>query len=263
MYNFLFKKIAIYILLFSFISLTYGQETIDFAVANWPPYFDDKVKNKGSLAQYLKNLLKNKGIDVNYVWYKSWKAAYNNSSAGRVMASPGWICNKERAKSFYFTYPIYIMEHVVFHLKSNPVKLTSIESLKNAGPIVITESYYFGREFETAAKKYKFAIRKVRLEKLSFNLLLKNRAALAPMPLDNGFIILNKYYTKEQRDKITYSPSFFKNNYYHVMVSKKYPEAIHLYETLNKILIKQSFNNKLHSDLKLHKVCPGVTQPEW
>ncbi|MGI0116114.1 substrate-binding periplasmic protein [Zooshikella sp. RANM57] len=263
MYNFLFKKIAIYTLLFSCISPTYGLETIEFAVANWPPYFDNNNKNKGTLAHYLKNLLNNDGIDVDYVWYKSWKAAYNNSAAGHVMASPGWICNKERAKEFYFTYPIYFMDNVIFHLKSNPVKLTSVEDLKRAGPIAMTESYYFGREFEAVAKKYNLALRKVRLEKLTFNLLLKKRVALVPMPLDNGLIILNKYYTQAQRDKITYSPSVFKKNYYHVMVSKKYPEALHLYETLNKVLTKQSSKNNLHSNLKLHKICPGISQPEW
>ncbi|WP_230425648.1 substrate-binding periplasmic protein [Spartinivicinus ruber] len=217
------------------------------------------------MADRLNSIFSKAGMQVTYPWFDSWKAAYNNTLAGKVTASPGWICNQKRSEYFYFSYPVYIIETVLFHLKSNPIEWESWEDLKEIGPIAITESYYFGNEFEEAVKKYKLQLRQVRLEKLAFNLLLKDRVAVVPMPLDNGLLILNKYYTEEERNKIIYHPKKVGRDYLHIMISKQAPGAISLYHKINKELINSSDTQGrfIGSQMKVLEICSGVSQPDW
>ncbi|MCX4030241.1 transporter substrate-binding domain-containing protein [Endozoicomonas sp. SM1973] len=238
---------------------------LTFAVAKWPPYFDDERPDQGTLAMQLTLQFREAGIDVHYHWYDSWKAAYNHAQAANVKASPGWICNQTRAKQFYFSYPIYAIKTVFFHLKTTPVQWETLADLKDIGPIAITASYYFGRQFEEAAKTHQLQLRQVRIERLTFNLLLKERVALVPMPLDNGLLILNKYFSEADRRKITYHEKNTDKSYLHIMVPKQQPGALRLYLRINQVLINSAkkLMDKKGRLLQFAKLCPGIQQPGW
>ncbi|MBU2708214.1 transporter substrate-binding domain-containing protein [Zooshikella marina] len=265
MYKVLLKKVLISLVVCFSISLGHGSETIDFAVANWPPYFDKKAPNKGIMAQHLTQIFTESNISFNFIWYSTWKAAYNNAAAAKNIASPGWICSPKRAKLFYFSYPIYKLNHVFFHLKSKPVTINNVSDLKKYEPIAVTEAYYYSREFQEAVDKYKITLRKVRLEELTFNLLLKNRAAIAPMSKNNGLSLLEKHFTLPQREQITYSKSPFPDSYFHIMIPRKHPKAHHIYQLINSILIDHSTINKkiVGVNLKVKDICPHINNPPW
>ncbi|MCX4029854.1 transporter substrate-binding domain-containing protein [Endozoicomonas sp. SM1973] len=213
-------------------------ETIRLSVADWPPYYYKTNPADGEHAKIINQLFKQVGLEVEYVWYDDWKAAFNTAKAGRHHGTPSWRCNPERAKYFNFTLPIFNDPYVFFHLTDTPFHWNSYSQLKAWEPIGVTASYFYGEDFHQAVAQDRIYLHQVRIDVLMFRLLLRGRIQLALMTRDNGQSLMRRTLTQQQQAKITYHPTPVTYSISHILFSKQWPGYQKLVKSINQQIIQ-------------------------
>nr|WP_255490742.1 transporter substrate-binding domain-containing protein [Spartinivicinus marinus] len=230
-------------------------------MSDWPPHTIQSDAHGGLQTKRLTEALAKAGYTATLDWYDSWLSAYNRTEAALADASGFWMCNKERAKTLYFSDPIFVIQHVMFYLKGNNYRWRSLSDLKGRGPFGVTTAYYYGDKFSEAVKKYNFQIREVRLESLVFNLLIHGRVNYVPMDILNGLELIERYVPKESQIYITFNSPPFDENYLHLVISKKHPNAKAIVTGLNHAisLLNDKYSKQL-PEKKFRYSCPSVVQ---
>lgn len=257
-----FLKLVILIPLLSLLwqGAIFAQE-ITIALADWPPYTLKSDKQGGIQTKRITQALIKTGYRPKLVWYESWLTVFNRTQAAKHDTSGFWMCNNDRAKAFYFSDPIFVVQHVMFHLKGNNYRWKTLADLKGKGPFGLTTIYYYGDKFSEAADKYNFQLREVRLESLVFNLLIHGRVNYIPMDLLNGLELIERYVHKDSQSYITYHSKPFDNNYLHFLISKNHSNAKIIVKVINDAI--SSMNDKYSKQLgniKFKDSCPDIKQ---
>lgn len=222
-------------------------ETIRLAVTDWPPYYYKDRPDAGEHSRIVNKLFKRAGLNIEYIWYNNWKAAFNTVKAGRNDGTPSWRCNKERAKYFTYTMPFIVDPYVFFHLKETLFTWTDYSQLKQWEPIGVTESYFYGEPFHQTVDQNQIHLHQVRIDGLMIRLLLKGRIQLALMSHDNGISLIRRTLKPLQQQQITFHPKPVTSAISHIIFSKKFSKHLQVVKRLNNQIISSSdlFDEKM------------------
>ena len=120
-----------------YINYSTAGETLVLANGEWAPYSSEYLPHYGYASHLVSAAFAEVGIEVDYQFYENaWKRAYENASRGRdelgqrVDGSLVWFHTPEREKAFYFSQPIILEHHLLFHLSNKPLHWKQVSDLQ-------------------------------------------------------------------------------------------------------------------------------------
>jgi len=217
-----------------FLNLTYinANDTIRISNGEWPPYLSKDLKKYGVTSHIVQEAFALENINVKYEWFP-WKRALHMAEVGEINASIAWSKTKEREKNFLFSDVIIEGNVVFFHLKSQKFDWSNFKDLKNLriGNII---GYKYENKIQEIINIKDTDIFEVIDAKKLFQMLLKGRFHAVIINLDVGYGILNKYFTKDEIDSITFHKKPFHDEKLRLLFSKKMNENEELLQQFNK-----------------------------
>jgi len=217
-----------------FLNLTYinANDTIRISNGEWPPYLSKDLKKYGVTSHIVQEAFALENINVKYEWFP-WKRALHMAEVGEINASIAWSKTKEREKNFLFSDVIIEGNVVFFHLKSQKFDWSTFKDLKNLriGNII---GYKYENKIQEIINIKDTDIFEVIDEKKLFQMLLKGRFHAVIINLDVGYGILNKYFTKDEINSITFHQKPFHDEKLRLLFSKKMNENAELLRQFNK-----------------------------
>lgn len=205
---------------------TLAQDFITISVSEWKPYYSQDMSNLGIQASTIKEAFNKVGIRTKFIWHPTWKSALNTAKAGRYHATSGWRCNKTRSKDFLFSPPVGLAALYFFHLKSFTFDWKSFDDLKDYGLIAKTKGYSFGKAFDLAEQENKFKVLLIRKDTLIFDILLHDRAKLAPFDKQAAEFMFEHELAPHYKQKITHHPKPVSLTYTRILFNKKNPRNL-------------------------------------
>ena len=219
-------------------------ETIKLTAGEWDPYISKNLKHYGFVSHIVTDVFKDAGIDVEYGFFP-WKRSYHLASEGEEWhGSIIWGKSDERAEKFLFTEPVLETTSVLFHKKDNELEWETYKDLSNI-KIGATLEYFYGDEFKKAEENKVINVERVPTDEQNFKKLLAGRIDAFNVDLDVAFSLLNKSFTQEERDSLTYNKRPITKDSSYLLISKKAPNAEELVKKFNKSFKKLKAAGKI------------------
>ncbi len=217
------KTLIVIIILFCMVYIQRGTgftlENIRLTNGEWPPYLSEDLKYYGISSRIVTEAFARVGVKVEYGFFP-WKRAFKYAKTGEWDGSVIWQRTPEREKYFYFSDVILEGTYVFFHLKSVNFDWNTIEDLKGI-KIGATGGYTYGEAFDKAAKENSIQVDYVIYDVQNLKKMLAGRIKIFPVELNVGLDLLQKHFSPEQINKITFHPKIIKRNFYRLILSKK------------------------------------------
>lgn len=230
--------------LFMFLSLQISAaEKITLANGEWAPYLSQELKHYGYLSQIVTEAFAEEGIDVEYA-FLPWKRGFEEARQGRHDGSLVWGYNKERAESFLYSDVVAELGTSLFHQKGKVIKIEKPEDLKNyhIGGVI---GYAYG--VEELEREGNVTIDRIGSDVGNYRKLAAGRLDIVLEDTEAGYCVINKY---GLQDKIVASPDILHARNYHLIISKKSPEADKLILAFNKGLKKLKSDGRYQTYLE-------------
>lgn len=228
-------KFMLLILLMLSLCKAYGQQTLTLASGEWSPFISQDAANYGYVSDIVSEAFKTVGIDVNYEFYP-WARSEDLVKHGDIRGSIVWIQTAERDNFAYFSDTIITQESVLFHLKSKPIAARTFADIKDIN-IVVPIGYSLG-VWEKPIESGHVLLDRTPNLKTGFRQILVNRMDAFPVIKDVGYHVLRRYFTPEQRAKITHAPMVLERIEYRLMLSQKHEQNIALLKRFNQGLAR-------------------------
>jgi len=228
------KKLLIAVLIIIASSLNgYSHQTITLFIGEWAPYTSQK-DDKGKISEIIvAEAFKLENIDVKYEYYP-WKRSYRGVKEGLAVGTFPWYYSEQKEKDFIVTKEFLIRTKTVFfHLKSLKFHWESYEDLKNysiGGTIGYTGTVLL--------KEKGLVIQLVPREELNYKKMMKHRIDITASSTVVGVQLINKLFSKKERDLFTYHPKALFDSKMYMLISKKIPNAQELANTFDQGLIR-------------------------
>jgi polar amino acid transport system substrate-binding protein len=222
------------LILLSYSAYLQAQEKITIAVGEWPPYISQDEKHNGVVTHIITDIFSDIGIDAS-IKFLPWSRAYDDTKEGLHNASAIWMDKEERKVDFIYSHPVLIEQFVFFHHKALSFDWNSIKDLKAFTLGGIFASSY-GPPLDKALSKGEITIERVNNPRQNFKKLLKKRLDLFPFELTVGTSVLNKHFSKDERQHIVHHPRPYLNNSSFVLFPKILTSSKELSERFNKQL---------------------------
>lgn len=244
------------LLVCTMLSAVVSAETITLTNGEWPPYLSENYTHNGVASHIVVEAFKLQGVDVKYIfvpWARALKFVQDGSHVGSVV----WSYNEERAKDVYFSDPVFKLRTVFFHRKDRSFEWANLEDLKEY-QIVATLGYYYGAEFKALEEAHKLKVLRVTTDEQALQVLLAERADLFAAQFEVGYEVLHGKFSSSKAAQITNSKPFDSTDY-HLIISKKSPNANELLAKFNEGLAKLRQSGQL--DAMLDAAVKGVYRP--
>ena len=102
---------------------------ITLATLNWEPVYGENLPENGFFTAITKEAFKRAGYDLK-VKFLPWKRALEQSKKGTYDGILGAYYNEDRAKSFYYSDPVYQSDEVFVQLKGKGISYKTLQDLK-------------------------------------------------------------------------------------------------------------------------------------
>ena len=213
-------------------SLLYSQETVRITNGEWPPFFSEELKHGGVTSHIVSEAFALEGINVRYGWFP-WARALANAKTGDWDASIGWGKTPESEKDFILSDPILEGKIVFFHLKDYSLDWETLDDLKGIkiGAVI---GYNYSVEFIEAERAGEITVERIGSEEQNFRKLLSGRIDVFVSNVDVGYAVLNKHFSDEEHDRITYHSTPYKINELHLLFSRKNKKSYRLLASFNR-----------------------------
>lgn len=229
------SQILLTTLLFLTVNIN-AQNNITISNGEWPPFFSKDLKHNGVTSHVIQKAFNSQDVEVQYKWYP-WKRAYHLTKNGDIDASVAWSKTKEREKHFLFSDIVIEGNVVFFHLKSNNFSWNDIYDLRSVKIGSIT-GYEYANKLDRLKTIENAKVYDVINEIKLFELLLNKRYDVVLMNVDAGYGILNKYFSKEKINLVTFHKKAFHKEQLRVLFNKKNINNKKFLEEFNKGLKK-------------------------
>ncbi len=200
-------KIALFGILLLLLPGTAGlcKDRVRLTNGEWLPYTSQQLPNYGIMSEIVTEAFALAGVAVEYTFFDSWKRSYVLAKKGRFDGSLSWAQTREREKDFYFSDPVISHKTVLFHLKATPFDWEQVIDLKGLR-ISVTNSYFYGDEFDTALARGQITAFMVYQDITNFHNLLQGRTDIFPMDNKVGYHLLRSGFSKEKQHLVTHHP---------------------------------------------------------
>ena len=209
-----------------------GQETLKLTNGEWPPYQSQHLPDYGPASRIVTRAFETQGIRVSYGFFP-WSRAYYMAERGIYHGSLIWSYTPERAKAFYYSDPFIFTDTVFFYHRDTPFDWSDWSDLRGI-QIGATLGYTYGEGFEKAERQGLLTVDRVVSDEINLRRLLAKRITIFPLSLDVGLTMLNTLFTPEERAEIRWHPRPLRRTAYHLILSRKHPDAPKWIEAFNR-----------------------------
>lgn len=224
------RSTLVFILLLLALPVKIDAETIRLANGEWAPYLSQHLKYHGAASHIISAAFSKVGVTVEYGFFP-WKRAYKLAQKGEWHGTPVWVYTATRAKDFIYSAVVIEDSEYLFHLKSLDLRWTNVEDLRglNIGATLHTVYPLFEKAEAQGILKLERAGNYANL----YRRLIKGRIDAIPNVRQVGLYFLRATLSREERRRITYSPTIIQERRYHLILSKKHPASKRLLELFN------------------------------
>ncbi|MGI0119183.1 substrate-binding periplasmic protein [Zooshikella sp. RANM57] len=231
-------------------SFSYAEESehkvLQIVSGEYPPWASKDSKKGGFANHIISEVFSREGYFVEYT-YLPWARTYSEAKKGGYDATSLWYPSKEREKLFYYSNSLGEEEVVFFHLKTTRFnQWNDFEDLKKYR-IGATRGYTYIPEFWIAVKDNRLNVVVNNSDEINFKMLLRGRVDLFLSATVSGYAILNKNFSLEQVQIVTYNHKPLFSNTNHLLFLRKKANSKRLLKLFNKglqILIDEgAYNN--------------------
>lgn len=201
-------------------AVTTAAPSVRLTTGEWAPYSSRNLPHLGVSSRIITEAFALTGVTVEFFFFDSWKRSFVLAEKGVYDGSVLWIPTPERKKTFYFTDPIAFHTYVLFHLKTFPFQWQTISDLAKYR-ICVTDSYSFGKAFDTAMENGELSVFRVYTDKANIQNLLQNRVDVFPMDMKVGYHLIRSRFQPDASERITHHPRPLEHVATSVIISKK------------------------------------------
>lgn len=227
-----------------------NHKTVRVMVGTWPPFqFMEKEKSRGMAIEYVKTVLNNIGLEVEFVPI-SWADALKSiTKLEKVDLLPTIAHSAEREKLVAFTQPYLSFPRVIF-ARSEDASITSLEDL-HGRTVAVEENFITQKLLAKDHPQIKLLVvssTKDALEAVSFgkaDAFVSNLAVGSYLIAEQGLLNLK-----------VVAPTSYKNDIQHMGVRKDWPE---LASILDKAL--DALPEKIKREIRDHWIS-GLAAPQ-
>lgn len=233
-------------------------QTLNVAVGAWPPYIAQDLPFHGLIPHVVSEALATQDIQVKF-HFMDWQSAYDQTRAGKMDASVGWIKNEVRMQEVLFSKPISYSTTTFFHQKKKAFTWDEFADLKRL-KIGVVRGYSYGDEFDQAHAKGQLEVQLFETEELAFAALLAGQIDLLPAETKVGEALL-KQFPAAQAQAITIDEHALKNTSLHWITSKDDPKFKDLLDRFDQGLAELKASGryqKIVSNLELVNQLAGL-----
>src|SRR3990167_129356 len=166
-------------------------EPLNVAVGEWPPYIAKDLPFHGLIPHIVSEALAAHDIELKF-HFMDWQSAYDQTRAGKMDASIGWIKNEVRMQEVFFSKPISYSTTTFFHQKKKAFTWDEFSDLKRL-KIGAVRGYSYGDEFDQAHARGALTVQVFETEELAFAALLAEQIDLLPSETQVGEALLRQY----------------------------------------------------------------------
>ena len=150
------------VLFLSLSTISVAKETVTIASnCDASPGWSEYSKHYGFILHIVTEAFKVKGVQVEVIWYNSWKRAFEQAKKKEADSTCCWFFVEERTKGFYYSDPVTEDAQVFFHLKSFKFDWNTVDDLKGI-QIGGNTGFFYGDEFNEAEKTGKITMDRAR-----------------------------------------------------------------------------------------------------
>lgn len=207
-----------------------GQgKQIVLANGEWPPYMSEKAPGGGVASAVISEALALEDYEVVYRW-ATWSGGFEAARNGSIHGAVAWHYNVDRAKSFYFSVPLFHQSYLLYHHKFRDFSWNNINDLQGLR-IGANKGYYYGTPFMDAEAAGELDVLRVEREIQLIDMLARGRLDIIVLPDIVGRTKLDSHPDGSQ---ITAYPRPLSRMSLHVLLSKEKPENEEVLEALNR-----------------------------
>jgi len=222
-------------------SLVFAEESITLSSGEWLPFQSEHLKHGGVVSHIVAEAFENAGINIELI-YLPWKRGYDMAKRGEIAGSFVWSKKPNRMEHFLFSETLVQDLPVLFYRKDNPVnwvpgKWDSLNGLS----VGATIGYTYPAEFKKYEDNGTLKVERVSTDQLNFRKLILGRIDAFPASLNSGYALLQTIFNSEEINQLDYHPQMppsYKPTSFHLILSKKHPNAVALIEKFNEELSK-------------------------
>ena len=213
-----------------------SSKTIQLASGEWRPFLSKDLPHYGYASHIVSEAFSMVGITVEYE-FLPWKRAEHSVKKGVLHGSVVWSYREDREQWALYSQPVIVETVVLFHSTRLPsVEWSKIEDLRGMKVSVALGSS--APTFEAASKDGILRLLKSGDIGSNFKMLLRGRTDIFPLIKSVGDYYLRTQFSEDMRQQITFSPTIFTPQEYHLILSKEVPGNVELLQQFNQGLKK-------------------------
>jgi len=220
-----------------------AENIVRLANGEWPPYCSEELEHYGIGSRILTEAFALEGIEVEYGFFP-WIRAYELAKTGEWDGSVPWLKTPEREIHFYYSDPIINCDFVFWHLKGFDFDWDTIEDLHGV-TIGATRGYFYEEMFTKLEETGQVSIEWVSSDVSNFEKLLNGRIDLYVQDMQVGVSMLQKNFTPEGIQLLTYHPNPLRVDPLCLILSRKVVENERLITLLNRGLQRLRESGKI------------------
>lgn len=225
-------------------------DTVDIAVGDWPPFFDQTRPHNGPIAHLISDIFAEEGYRVRF-HFLPWNRAYREASLGKQDATAVWMYKSEREEDFWFSDPVLSETFVLFHRKTTPFDWNTLEDLRGL-TIGGGMGYSYGPAFDDALARGVFKMERMARNRQNFKRLLVGRIDVFPEEISVGYETMARELNPDEVSQITHHPKPFLRNQSFVMFPRVGKNSEMLLEKFNRGLRKFRLSGRYSTYLPSH-----------
>lgn len=223
-----------------------AQETVRFAIGEWPPFHGKSLPQNGQLTDLIVSLIESAGYNVEIVWLP-WKRAYHQVENGTYHVTGVWSFNATRCEQFNCSEPLLQMRNRLFARKSDRITIATFADLKPY-TIGLTIGYTYP-DLRQAGVEYELNLTEARSDLLNMRKLMVGNIDLFMANVDVGTYLIENHFTVAEARKIEILDAPSETMTMGILITKQNPlgEALHL--AVNQLIIEWRNTGKLDTFL--------------
>lgn len=222
-------------------------ETVRITNGEWPPYLGKDEPGYGIASRIVTRAFERAGYQVEYGFFP-WSRSLYLARQGHWDGTAVWLPSEQRSEDFHVSEPVMVTEYVFFHRRDMEFDWDMPADLSGYR-IGLTQDYDYGKVIENALDLELVRSERVSSDKLNFEKLIAGRIDLFPMDRIVGQEMLEEYFSRKEREMITWHPNPVRLDRLRLLLSREVPENAERIEAFDSALHEMRMSGEIEEIL--------------
>ncbi|RMF18678.1 MAG: amino acid ABC transporter substrate-binding protein [Candidatus Dadabacteria bacterium] len=196
----------------------------------WPPWMSERLPEGGPVSQLVREAWAEAGFAVKWGWMP-WARGYALAAAGAWDGTTGWSRTPARERAFVYSAPLFEGETVLLSRRDKPVTWRTVDDLRGVR-LGVTLSYTYGTTIDSMIASGALLTDPAPDDTTNLQKLLAGRIDAFPLERHVAGALLQQAFPR-QAHLIGCSPTLLRRATYHLLLTRKRPDAQALAEQFN------------------------------